>query len=225
MIADNPVAGSRAPGSRAPASFSVSKPQPRLSTASTNGKASQVTSSVKGRGIVPDSFQRSTGEPMHPPPDRYHDASMAGRRHPWARQARVGVILGGVAALLTGCFGGGTTTTLQQTGAVPQGLSGTMTPRGPSDIAENIVGLASKAHKQLEDLKLDCPDEPTPPTYPVECPMTAIDTSKLSKRDVPDGEHRPVSGTATVLGVYAPSQTYAYTLDYSPTKKQRPIKK
>jgi hypothetical protein len=131
------------------------------------------------------------------------------------------------AALLAGCGGGSTTIVTQgDTNSTNSlGLSTTMTPRGPSDLVENVTQLADKDYPMLEGLNLDCPDEPTPPNYPVSCTFTAIDTSKLSKRDVPDGEHRPVSGTLNVLGVYPPSRTYAYKVVYGPTNATKSPKK
>ena len=52
--------------------------------------------------------------------------------------------------------------------------------------------------------------------------MTAIDTSKPGAKDPtkPDGEHRPVSGTATIYGVYSSTRTYVFGLTHSPTNKQ-----
>ncbi len=89
--------------------------------------------------------------------------------------------------------------------------------KGPQDLAANLKALVGKNQPELSHFKAICPPQPTPPDFPVRCRMTAIDTSKLNKRNVPDGEHRPISGTVTVTGVYAPTQTYIYTLQYRPT--------
>jgi hypothetical protein len=153
---------------------------------------------------------------------------MAGRTHLGWRRAALPAALAGVAALLSGCFGGGSTTIQQTTqagGGGSGGLSGlstTMTAKGPTDITENITALITKDYTQLEDIHIHCPPEPTPPNYPVNCTMGAIDNSKLNRRSKPDGKHRPVSGTLSILGVYPPTQTYGFQLNYTPNFTQKP---
>ena len=154
---------------------------------------------------------------------------MAGRTHLGWRRAAFPAALAGVAALLSGCFGGGSTTIQQTTvagGGGPSGLSGlsaTMTAKGPTDITENITALVTKDYTQLEDIHIQCPaDEPSPPNYPVNCTMSAIDNSKLNRRSKPDGKHRPVSGTLSIQGVYPPTQTYGFQLNYAPNFTQKP---
>ena len=97
-------------------------------------------------------------------------------------------------------------------------LSATDTARGPSDIAANLAWLVAKDHPELKDFKADCPDEPTPPNFPVNCTMTAIDTGRSKSSANPGGARGPVSGRASVLGVYRPTRTYAYGLNYAPVK-------
>ncbi len=115
---------------------------------------------------------------------------------------------------VTACGGDASTSATQDNGN-SQGSAATAV-RGPIDLAANLAFLVQKDHPELTRFKADCPPEPTPPEFPVECSMTAIDTSKLSNRNVPDGQHRPVSGTATINGVYKPTRTYIYGLEYAP---------
>jgi hypothetical protein len=123
-------------------------------------------------------------------------------------------------ALIAGCGSSkSTTTTVIDRSNVSQGLSATMTPRGPRDVAANLAWLAAQNQPQLTHFEAACPKEPTPPVYPVKCRIAAIDTSKPSKRTVPDGEHRRVAGYVTIDGVYPPTRTYAYTLTYGPVRR------
>jgi hypothetical protein len=157
---------------------------------------------------------------------------MAGRRHLRWRRAALPAGLAGAAALLAGCFGGGTTTVQQtvQGGGSPSGGSGgvaglstTMVPKGPTDVTENITQLVTKDYDQVQDIQIECPsDEPSPPNYPVSCTMHGIDTSTLSRRTQPDGKHRPVTGQLSILGVYPPTQTYAFQLNYVPNFTLKP---
>jgi len=98
-----------------------------------------------------------------------------------------------------------------------------MIAKGPTDVTENITQLVTKDYEQLEDIHIECPpDEPSPPNYPVNCTITAIDNSKLSQRSKPDGAHRPVSGNLSIPGVYPPTQTYAFQLRYVPNFTLKP---
>ena len=149
------------------------------------------------------------------------------------QRAALPAALVGAAALLAGCFGG-STTTVQQTSASPTssarggsggipGLSTTIVAKGPTDFTENITQLVTKSYDQLQDIQIECPsDVSSPPKYPVTCTMHAIDTSKLSHRGEPDGAHRPVTGQLVIHGVYAPTQTYAFVLDYVPDFTLKP---
>jgi hypothetical protein len=96
--------------------------------------------------------------------------------------------------------------------------SQTPTARGPSDLAANLAWLVAKDRRDLRDFRAVCPPESASPSYPINCGMTAIDTSKFGHPGKPAGERRPVSGTATIYGVYAPTRTYAYGLEYAPTR-------
>ena len=147
---------------------------------------------------------------------------MGGTGDRWRR----GAVAAGLALALTalaGCGGGSTTTIINKTTGDPnatnsQGLSTTMVARGPSDLADNVAQLLPKSFPQLDNIRVDCPNEPSPPNYPVNCTLTAIDTSKPGSRSVPDGEHRPVSGAVAVLGVYPRTQTYAFRYSFSAKK-------
>jgi hypothetical protein len=141
-------------------------------------------------------------------------------------------MLAAAAAALTGCFIGGSTT-IQQTPSTPTGGgtpglssgSTTMVAKGPTDVTENITQLVTKDYNQFEpsSIHIECPaNEPSPPNYPVNCTFSAIDTSKLSQRNKPDGQHRPVSGALSIVGVYPPTQTYIFQLNYSPNFTQKP---
>lgn len=146
------------------------------------------------------------------------------------QRAALPAALVGAAALLAGCFGG-STTTAQKTRASPTssagggipGLSTTMVAKGATDVTKNVTQLVTKDYDQLQDIQIECPsDEPSPPNYPVICTMHAIDTSKLSQRGHPDGAHRPVTGHLAIQGVYAPTQTYAFNLNYVPNFTLKP---
>jgi hypothetical protein len=100
--------------------------------------------------------------------------------------------------------------------------SSTLKARGPSDLGANLAWLAKKSYTYLDDFKAACPEETTPPTYPVQCSVTAIDTSRPDDPKLrPDGFHRPVSGTATVYGVYPSTRTYVFSLHYEATRSTK----
>jgi hypothetical protein len=147
---------------------------------------------------------------------------VAGTGNRWRRRA-VAVALASALTALAGCGGGGGTTIINKTtgdtnATNSQGFSTTMVARGPSDLAANLDGQLAKSFRQLRNIDVVCPAEPTPPHYPVNCTVTAIDTSKPGSRDAPDGAHRPVSGTITVLGVYPRTKTYAFGYSFSAQK-------
>jgi len=146
------------------------------------------------------------------------------------RRGAVAAALALASTALASCGGGGDTTIINQPGGTNStnaqdlnvgGLSTTLVARGPSDLAKNVTGLLAKSFKQLDDIRVDCPDEPTPPNYPVDCTMTAIDTSKPGSRDLPDGEQHPVSGGVTVLGVYPKTMTYGLRYGFQRTSARK----
>jgi hypothetical protein len=140
---------------------------------------------------------------------------VAGTIHLLRRPAAGVAALAGTLALLAGCGGSPGTITQTQTLTVSKGIIA----RGPKDLEANLDGLGRNDYPQLDDFKARCPSEPTPPSYPVNCTMTAIDTSKLSDPNLrPDGAHRPVKGPLTVYGVYPATRTYVYKITYAPTK-------
>jgi hypothetical protein len=148
-------------------------------------------------------------------------AAVAGTNRTARRHVFLCVVAVAGVALVAGCgSSSSTTTTVIERSNVPEGLSATMTPKGPRDIAANVAWLAAKNQPQLTHFAAACPKEPTPPVYPVKCRMTAIDTSKLNKRTVPDGKHRRVAGFVTIDGVYPPTRTYAYTVTYQPVSRR-----
>ena len=146
---------------------------------------------------------------------------MMGAVHPLRRGTLAALAL--ALPVFAGCGGGSSTTIINKTTGNPnatnsQGFSESMVARGPSDLAANLDAQLAKSFRQLRSIDVVCPAEPTPPRYPVNCRLTAIDTSKPGSPHTPDGAHRPVSGAITVLGVYPGTRTYAFRYNFSAQK-------
>lgn len=78
---------------------------------------------------------------------------------------------------------------------------------GPKALDANLIRSMARTNPTLSHVKLACP---RPAAYPIKCRLAA--TEKVRGRSI------PVKGTATVLGVDTGTRTYAYGLDYAPSR-------
>jgi hypothetical protein len=76
---------------------------------------------------------------------------------------------------------------------------------GPSDPAENLKQLLAVSTPTLHDVSVHCSMSRRPERYPFSCRLDGATKSGS------------VRGKVMVIGIYPPTQTYAYELTYGPT--------
>lgn len=81
---------------------------------------------------------------------------------------------------------------------------------GPRVLGVNIEQLMAQSQRYLKQPIVTCPSSTA---FPVNCTMTATDTTK--------GRAGPVKGTVTVKGIFTGTHTYVYQLLYAPSKQGR----
>lgn len=66
--------------------------------------------------------------------------------------------------------------------------------------------MVAESNPELDGIEVSCPPLENPPRYPFECDLAAADRERGGA----------VAGGITVHGVYAPTRTYAFTMQYRP---------